>query len=274
MYIKKLKVKSRFRKCLYPYDKYHTSGLFVYENRLTLNLLKSKNEYKRILYSKYLWEVHNGRKARKGYEIDHIDGDCTNDFLSNLQEISVILNKVKGTNEIIKKNYKRSNRIFLWCPICGKKFKRLRWKIDFARLNSATKFYFCSRECSHASKENSVFLVKQRWKKIKKKEFIAKHRGEDFNKFSKPMYETKIVRYCDCGKELNSKYKKYCCKKCRTKYGNTEHSFKFDSVKEKILDVCKISMNKFGRYNYSWIGKQLSVSGKSAYRFIKKFGLI
>lgn len=49
-----------------------------------------------ILYSKYLWEVSHRRKVKKGYEVDHIDGDKTNDILSNLQEITSRKNKEKN----------------------------------------------------------------------------------------------------------------------------------------------------------------------------------
>jgi YHS domain-containing protein len=270
MYTKEIKVKSRFRQCLYPYAKYRTSGLFIYEGRATLNLLKSKYDSKGILYSRYLWEVSNKRKERKGYEIDHIDGDCTNDTLSNLQEISRSENRLKGTNETLKKNYKNSSRVFLWCPVCDKRFKRSRWRIDFNELESGDKFYFCSKECSiEAQHKNFYFPEKQKWKRIKKKEFVPKNKCEDFKEFSIPLFETKIVRYCDCGNKLNSRDRKYCCKQCIIKYGNNVN-FKFEHVKDKLLPICKKSISKFGRYNYSWIGRKLKVSGKSVKKFINR----
>lgn len=256
-----INIKSKFRRCLFPYGKYHSSGKLYKDasGRTRINLLKEKDLFGFISYAKYLWEVSHKRKVRKGYEIDHIDGDCTNDTLDNLQEISSTENRKKGTSRIITSNNKNTKRLFLWCPVCGTKFKILKWKVNLKKLKQGKEFYFCSRECAWKAQEKSfVFPSYQKYKKIKQKEFIPANKHEDFKKFSKPIFIEKKVRICDCGNELPTKDSKYCCKECREKYSP---AFKID--KEKLIKYCKRSIKKFGRYNYSWIGRKLGVSDKA-----------
>lgn len=74
------RVKSRFRQCLPPYEDYRSSGPYNIGKRRYMNI---SSFYKNtcVAYARYLWEVAHRRKVRKGYEIDHIDGDCTNDTI-------------------------------------------------------------------------------------------------------------------------------------------------------------------------------------------------
>ena len=266
-------VKSRFRKCLYPYENYHSSMPFRNkEGRLCLNILIDKENHKQILYAKYLWEVSHKRKVRKGYEIDHIDGDCTNDTLDNLQEISSTENRKKGTSRIITSNNKNAKRLFLWCPVCGTKFKILKWKVNLKKLKEGKEFHFCCRKCQLKAQEKTfVFPSYQKYKKIKQKEFIPANKHEDFKKFSKPIFIEKKVRICDCGNEIPTLDLKYCCKECRIKFGNKINSFKVK--KKKLLKYCKRSLKKFGRYNYSWIGRKLGVSNNAIKKNIIKYSL-
>ena len=259
-------VKSRFRLCLCPYENYHSSGHYLCKNsingnlnRLRINLICNENDYFDMNYSKYLWEVFNHRKVRNGYQIDHIDGDKTNDILENLQEITQSENASKGTNKIIKKNLINRNKLFLWCPVCDKRFKISKWKVNLKKLKRGKEFHFCSKECAWRAQEKTfVFPSRQKYKKIRQKEFVSVNQHEDFKKFSKPIYIEKKIRVCNCGNELPTSDSKYCCKECRIKYGNTLHRFKVK--KKKLIKYCKRSLKKFGRYNYSWIGRKLGVS--------------
>lgn len=75
----------KLRRLLFPYSKYYSKGVFTNNCvRLVLSITKLDGLFKVISYAKYLWEVSHHRKVREGYEIDHIDGDCTNDVLENL----------------------------------------------------------------------------------------------------------------------------------------------------------------------------------------------
>lgn len=111
-------VKSKFRQCLYPYKEYHSRGPFIKnDGRLGLSLIIGINRVITLNYSKYLWEVFHKRKVKEGYQVDHVDGDKTNDIIDNLQEITQSENASKGTNKIIKKNIINKNKLFLWCPV-------------------------------------------------------------------------------------------------------------------------------------------------------------
>lgn len=264
------RVKSKFRQCLYPYEKYHSAGPFRNkEGRLRINLIRSSENFFGMLYSTYIYEVYNERKTKTGFSIDHIDGDKTNDVLENLQEITSKENRVKGTSNIIKSNCKNKKRIFLWCPVCHKRFKILRWKVNLKKLKQGKKFYFCCRECAWKAQFKSFkFPDKQKYKKIKQKPFEHKNQCEDFKKFSKPIFIEKKVRICDCGNELPTPDSKYCCKKCRIKYSRY-----YKVKKNKLLKYCKRSLKKFGRYNYSWIGRKSGVSNNAIKKNIVKYKL-
>ena len=264
-----INIKSKFRRCLFPYGKYHSSGKLYKDasGRTRINLLKEKDLFGFISYAKYLWEVSHKRKVRKGYEIDHIDGDCTNDTLDNLQEISSTENRKKGTSRIITSNNKNAKRLFLWCPVCGERFKILRCKVNLKKLKQGKEFHFCSKSCKvKAQRKGYDSFDIQKFRKIKQKPFEYKNQCEDFKKFSKPIFIEKKVRICDCGNELPNKDSKYCCKECREKYSP---AFKID--KEKLIKYCKRSIKKFGRYNYSWIGRKLGVSNNAIKKNIIKY---
>lgn len=279
MKIEYRRVKSRFRQCLYPYEKYHSSGPYLCKNgagnigRLRINLICNEDDYFGMNYSTYLWEVAHHRKVRKGYGIDHTDGDKTNDVIKNLQEITQLENSSKGTNEIIKKNIINRNKLFLWCPVCNKRFKIPKWKVNLKKLKKGNEFHFCCKKCAWKAQEKSfVFPEAQKCKKIKQKEFTPANQHENFKKFSKPIYIEKKIVVCDCGKKLPTVDSKYCCKECRIKYGDKlNRSSKVD--KEKLIKYCKRSLKKFGRYNYSWIGRKLGVSDKAISYNIFKYKL-
>jgi hypothetical protein len=263
------RVKSRFRRCLYPYKEYHSRGKLYIDDtgRARINLLKEKELFGFISYAKYLWEVSHHRKVKKGYEVDHIDGDCTNDIIENLQEISSKDNRKKGTSKVILSNNKNAKRLFLWCPVCGKRFKIFKWKVNLKKLKKGKEFHFCCKKCAWKAQNKSFVLPKfQKFKRIKLKEFIPANKHEKFKKFSKPIYVEKKVRVCDCGNDLPTIYSKYCCKECREKFSP---AFKID--KEKLLKYCKRSLKKFGRYNCSWIGRKLGVTDGAIRKNIIKY---
>lgn len=263
MKIEYRRVKSKFRQCLYPYNNYHSKGPFKNkEGRLCLNVLRNKSNHNQILYARYLLEVKLKRKLKEGYEVDHIDGDCTNDTLDNLQELSARNNRIKGTSRVLSYNLKNKRRILIWCPVCGKRFKIFKWKVNLKKLKKGKKFYFCCKECAWKAQNKSfVFPEVQKFRKIKQKEFSPANQHENFKKFSKPIFIKKKIRLCDCGNKIIKRYVKYCCKECRLKFGNNINSYRVK--KNKLLKYCKISLKKFGRYNYSWIGRKLNVSGNA-----------
>lgn len=93
---------------------------------------------KGMLYARYIWEDAHNMQVPKGYEIDHINNDKTDDRLENLQILS------KADN--IRKSHPKKNLIELVCPICGKPF------MFEARNISTHPNPCCSKKCGYIKK--------------------------------------------------------------------------------------------------------------------------
>jgi hypothetical protein len=80
-----------------PYKEKWKYGYLVTnkENRKHVVLYNSDSDRTTTSYARYLMTVHLGKEIPKGYEVDHIDHDKTNDVLSNLQVLSSLENKEK-----------------------------------------------------------------------------------------------------------------------------------------------------------------------------------
>lgn len=122
------------------YDNYIIYGPYqAKDGRLRLILVhKNTKKKKTISYPKYLMECKLNRFLKKNETIDHIDGNPTNNDLSNLR----ILNR----KEHCSNDAFRNKDITTKCQYCGKIFKISGNKLsDRNRKNSG---YFCSKECS------------------------------------------------------------------------------------------------------------------------------
>ena len=87
-----------------------------------------------MLYARYIWEDAYG-KILDGLEIDHINGDKTDDRIENLQVISKRYN--------IQKSHTPKRMVLMTCPICGCQFL-------FEERNLSTKPNpCCSRKCGN-----------------------------------------------------------------------------------------------------------------------------
>lgn len=105
-------------------------------------IYKNSKFIKCIGYAKYLVESENNIVIPDGYEVDHIDGDRTNDILINLQIISKEMNNLKQKYET--GDFTRYVRLV--CPYCGKQFE-----IEDRNYNIKliyNKFITCSRSCA------------------------------------------------------------------------------------------------------------------------------
>lgn len=83
------------------------------------------------LYAKYLLEKYLNRKLLKGEEVDHIDGDITNDSIGNLRAISGTLNRVLAN---LRKYGSKETTSCLYC----------KKHISFSK---SRKRQFCSNSC-------------------------------------------------------------------------------------------------------------------------------
>lgn len=72
------------------------------ENKRIILHLYFPNKRKCITYAKLLLELKLERLLVNDETCDHIDGDCTNDSLDNLQILSMIDNARKGASDEIK----------------------------------------------------------------------------------------------------------------------------------------------------------------------------
>lgn len=113
-----------------------------------------KNSGKRRLISKarYLMSVKLGRVLTSLEEVDHIDGDKSNDDIGNLQILSPSENKAKSVIE----TGRTAVDIELQCPICNSTFYRSKQRVSFKLKEGKTPT--CSRSCGYiqAKKTASV----------------------------------------------------------------------------------------------------------------------
>lgn len=135
-----------------PYSKLYK---FAYvrvcsDNRKRVDLFNSNSDRTTITYAKYLVSVELDRIIDKSEEVDHIDGDKTNDSIENLQVISKHEHRKKTA-------YEREPRKFLIvsCAYCNVEFKK------WANQVQGKKNLFCSRSCNaRFTKANGGFKGK------------------------------------------------------------------------------------------------------------------
>lgn len=103
-----------------------------------VDLINSKTDRTTISYAKFLVETTTGDFVPSGYDVDHINGDCSDDDLSNLQ----ILDR---KTHIAKSALERAGRTTasFSCPNCGLNFTK-----EKRVATSKKKNIFCSRSCN------------------------------------------------------------------------------------------------------------------------------
>jgi hypothetical protein len=94
-------------------------------------------------YARYLMEVKLGKMLPKDIEVDHINGDRSDDRIDNLQLVSPEENKFKATYTG-ENRVSTADEIEYRCRNCGKIVRMRLWKFD---TNSPSNSSFCGREC-------------------------------------------------------------------------------------------------------------------------------
>lgn len=85
-------------------------------------------------------EQHLGRQLLPEETVDHIDGDFTNDDLTNLQLLSLADN--------IRKDHSSTEYVDCICPECGKEFREeARW-IRHNQQKQGKLGPFCGKSCA------------------------------------------------------------------------------------------------------------------------------
>ena len=124
-------------------SQYKAAYLVSHENgdkRKRVYLIGYDGKRKGMLYARYVWEKHNNRMLPKGFTIDHIDEDKTNDSIENLQMLSLLDNMAKNVETRTKRGEIKI-MLKLICPVCGKEF-------DFPKRNlNSHPNPCCSRSC-------------------------------------------------------------------------------------------------------------------------------
>ena len=96
------------------------------------------------LYSRYVLEIHLGRSLLREEEVDHIDGDSSNDSIDNLQILSKRENIQKRTDDLEQYGEIKSYT----CPICDTIFMRDPREVHRKQVEQKRPGPFCSKSCA------------------------------------------------------------------------------------------------------------------------------
>lgn len=95
-------------------------------------------------YARYLMEKHLGRPLAANEHVDHINGDCTDDRLENLQ----ILSPGENNRKAIKQLGRETKYFRFICPQCGiEASKELRYYRS-NQLRQGKAGPYCSKSCA------------------------------------------------------------------------------------------------------------------------------
>lgn len=121
----------------YPFSQDWKKGYLVTnrEDRQHVILFNSDKDRTTISYARYLMSVYLKKYIEKGYEVDHINNDKTDDRLENLQVLTTKENREK------QRLLKPKRIVKMICPICNKEF------VFEARNLSTRPNPCCSRKC-------------------------------------------------------------------------------------------------------------------------------
>ena len=106
-------------------------------------ILYSKGERRTMSYPRYLLEQKLNRRLKDHETVDHIDGDCTNNTLDNLQILSL--------SDNIKKSIKPAKLGNFVCPICNNSFQRKISAVNHNQKSQGKSGPYCSKSCAGRS---------------------------------------------------------------------------------------------------------------------------
>lgn len=141
----------------YPYNVEFVRGYLNTnkEPRRVLSLIREDKTRTSTSYARYLMSVHNKRFLKRTEHVDHIDNNCMNDVISNLQILTPKENNLKK-NKVL--GITLAPDIELTCPVCNKKFLKPSNKVKHKLKKGKT--VCCSRVCggiySHRHRTHGV----------------------------------------------------------------------------------------------------------------------
>jgi len=138
----------------FPYNEYKGYIVINKENRRHVCLVHTITKQRTTTsYARYLISVKEGRILTNLEEVDHINGDKTDDSLDNLQ----ILSK----NENIRKSFSHRSRkmVEMTCPNCNEIFSK---PLNCTHLQKKGKYTSCSSKCSYEVLKNGYSIEQLR----------------------------------------------------------------------------------------------------------------
>lgn len=111
------------------------------EGRQYVNITRDDGSRTTCLYSRYLYEQAHG-PIPDGMEVDHVDGDKTNDVIENLQ----LLTKPENVRKHAIENREVEMVSFI-CPQCGDEASKPARHVRHNRKNGSAG-PFCGRSCA------------------------------------------------------------------------------------------------------------------------------
>jgi hypothetical protein len=212
-------------------------------------------------YARYLYAVSSGKVVPVIYDVDHKDGDCTNDTYENLQLLTKAQNSKKSAAD--PRSLKRSRIYVMECPVCDKNFN-----LTYSKTFMATggKFNACSRD--HANICLRDGLVGIEGHKLKHAcSTVSVNTAVPWNSVSSEIINTGYRIRCICGKLIDvkpsrSKSQKYCSIKCRIVGAKSDTP--------EIIKLSKIYVKKNGTVNCSEVGRILGISSNTVKKHLGK----
>lgn len=127
----------------FPFEQYTVYKNFHKKMKRMQCCLVNKNDYndrRTLTYAKYILSVKLGRILNSEEEVDHINGDKTDDRTENLQILTRAQHKEKTLSET-----PIAAMTVIICKMCEKEFETLTKNIKFKLEKN--KHIFCSRSC-------------------------------------------------------------------------------------------------------------------------------
>jgi hypothetical protein len=152
----------------HPFEAYNAYLVTNPEKRCNVCLVhKTTKQRTTTSYARYLMSVKEGRLLLKSEQVDHIDGDKTNDVIENLQILSIKENNLKSVVE----RDAGLKMISMLCPGCNIVFERS-FRNSF--LQKKGRFSTCSKDCLHKVLKKGLSYQEQ--EEIGKKQIIKQYR--------------------------------------------------------------------------------------------------
>lgn len=137
-----------------------------------------KTDRSTVAFARYVMSIAYGQIIPDEYDVDHIDRDCSNDLISNLQVITKEAHRTKTGTE------NRKPPLVLVCPQCKHIFEQKRNQRAEVK---GYKFNFCSRTCSGKFNRNDV---------LPSTSFTCPQCGVRFSRFNRQLHSKTKRRFC------------------------------------------------------------------------------